>query len=215
MWALQQGFQELRRGCGTLGQAARPFRHSEALLWPEGARGPPSRSSEARQEGGLAGWAPRATFCPGPLGSQAGLKASGGRTPGGRGGERRTAGSRGGGSAEGAPRAPLKGPLMFANPGLSGGRGPGCWPNKRRLKGGRGGRCPGRPAPDPGGPGTPGEKRRPGEAEAGLARPPPPAARRFPGPGRGAGASCRRRAGPLRSVTPAFSAAPGPAPAPR
>lgn len=67
-------------------------------------------------------------------------------------------GLRGGGPAERAPRAPLKGPLMFANPGLSGGRGPGCWPNNRRLKGGRRGRCPGRPAPDPGGPGTTGRR---------------------------------------------------------
>ncbi|XP_061001264.1 basic salivary proline-rich protein 3-like [Dama dama] len=43
VWAHQQEFQELRGGCGTLGQAAWPFGHSEALLWPEGVRGSPRR----------------------------------------------------------------------------------------------------------------------------------------------------------------------------
>lgn len=68
----------------------------------------------------------------------------------------------GAGQAEGAPRAPLKGPLMCANPGLSGGR-PGCWPNNPRLKGerwARGAAAPGRHAPDPGGPPPPGPRAR-------------------------------------------------------
>lgn len=111
---------------------------------------------------------------------------------------------------------------MFANPGLSGGRGPSCWPNNRRLKG----ECRARGAPAPtAAPPTaslPGdrpphnargldEKRCALEAWGlGLRHPSAHCTQAWPGAG-----PSRHRRRPLRSVTPAFSAAPGPAPAPR
>lgn len=131
---------------------------------------------------------------------------------------------RGAWPGRGAPGAAQR-PLMFANPGLSGGRGPSCWPNNRRLKGERGARgaWPRRPPSR----GLPAAARRARPCAGTRAR-----GRARTGPGRpDAGSPCRpsargsqaragsgpsrRRRRPLRSVTPAFSAAPGPAPAPR
>lgn len=245
-------FQELRDP--RPGRPAfRPLR-SFALA----GRGPGlSPSTPGSQAGGraLRGGHPGPPPARRPLGSQAGRSPDEAGPRGGRGRERQTAGSRGGGvlpsppptprlphapppapapprlrsglrgggPAERAPRAPLKGPLMFANPGLSGGRGPGCWPNNRRLKGRRGGRCPGRPAPDPGGPGrtgrrpgrrcarAPGEKRHPEEAEAGRpVRPSGGAAVPRPRAGRGGLPSQTGRAPPERD--PGFQRRPWPGP---
>lgn len=114
---------------------------------------------------------------------------------------------------------------MFANPGLSGGRGPSCWPNNRRLKGERRARgAPGpydrsahglpagdRPRRDARGLGAERRAHEAGEAAGpGLDRPSARCAQAWLGAG-----PSRHRRRPLRSVTPAFSAAPGSAPAPR
>lgn len=83
---------------------------------------------------------------PGPPRAAPGLTPPGTRQRGARGPSGRRAGLGG----EGAPRAPLKGPLMFANPGLSGGPAGLLAQQQAPERGARGagGRCPRRPASD-------------------------------------------------------------------